>query len=119
MNDHETLKCNGCDIGFENEPGEPRQIQDGLCNTCARPRLLEETKMLRGLFVSTCESRDAWIKQCDAAQARIDAAVALHGGGPRQPSGARYCQTCEDELSPCPTVKILQKEKPAKRSQGE
>jgi len=30
-----------------------------------------ESERLRGLFLSMCDSRDAWIKQCDAAEARL------------------------------------------------
>ncbi len=53
MTNHvETLDCNDCGVGFENEPGEPSQIKDGLCNTCARPRLLEDNKRLRAAIVA-------------------------------------------------------------------
>ena len=55
MNDYETLECGDCGVEFENEPGEPHQIQDGLCNACTRPRLLEEIKRLN-VWVSDLQS---------------------------------------------------------------
>jgi hypothetical protein len=50
------------------------------CLARERGRLLGEARAeverLKGLFLSTCESRDAWIKQCDKANDRADKAEA-------------------------------------------
>ncbi len=87
LNDYvEMLECGDCGVGFENEPGEPHQIQDGLCNACARPRLLGEIERLKTseLQSAICsneaqncahELRDGNRDQ----QARIDAALAVVG----------------------------------------
>lgn len=37
----------------------------------ARRESTDEIERLKALYVSTCASRDAWIKQCDAAEARV------------------------------------------------
>ncbi len=68
-----TLECGDCGVGFENEPGEPSQIQDGLCNACARPILLEEIKRLRADKAALLSAKIVGPKDL---MVRIDAALA-------------------------------------------
>jgi len=49
-------------LGHYYDPCDIRRVLDALREAQA------EIERLRGLFVSTCESRDAWIKQCDKAE---------------------------------------------------